>query len=625
MKNFDIEAELARLPEKPGVYIMHSSDDTVIYVGKAKILKNRVRQYFRDSKAHTSKVRAMVSNVAYFEYIITDSETEALVLESNLIKKYKPKYNILLKDDKQYPYIKVTMNERYPRIILARKLEDDGAKYFGPYASSATVHSVIEIVSKIFRQPKCRRKFPQDIGKGRPCLNYHINACFAPCAGKVSEDEYREIFESICTFLSGDHKKLLGDLTEAMNKASSNLQFEQAALLRDEINAVIRLDEKQKIVNADNMTDIDVIAAATSGDNSFCEIFFIRNGRVVGRENLRMTGTREQDSGEILSVFIKQFYRDAPYIPNEIITQCEISDRESIVQWLSQIKKKKVRVFTPVRSEKKKILQMVEKNAENARAVYLSIQQKAEIKKGVLFDFAKAVGLSEPPEYIEAYDISNISGTDNVGAMAVFKNGKPQKSRYRHFNIKTVDGQDDYRSMQEVLYRRIKHAYDEDEAVKCGDLKPENAKFLPLPDVILIDGGEKHLSAASEILEMMSADISVFGMVKDDRHRTRAIVSREGEVALSPTSSVFKLVTAIQDEVHRFVISHHRQKRGKRINKSELDNISGIGEKRKALLLSHFKSIKAIKAAEFTELVNAGLDKKSAGAVYKYFNEKNEV
>lgn len=622
MKKFDLEAELRRLPEKPGVYIMYSSDDKVIYVGKAKILKNRVRQYFRDSKGHTDKVRAMVSNIARFEYIITDSETEALVLESNLIKKHRPKYNILLKDDKQYPYIKVTMNERYPRIILARNLEDDGAKYFGPYASSATVYSVIELVSKIFKQPKCRRKFPQDIGKGRPCLNHHIKACFAPCTGNVSEEEYRAVFNSICTFLSGDHKKLIDSLTLEMQIASKNLEFEKAAILRDEINGIIRLDEKQKIVNSDNMTDMDIIATAVTGDNAFCEIFFVRKGRVVGKENLRMVGVKEQKTGEILSVFVRQFYRDATYIPDEIITQVQISELDLIKGWLSSIKGKNVRINTPVRGEKKKIMEMVEKNAENARAVYLSIQQKSEIRKGVLFDLAKAAGLSEPPEYIEAYDISNISGTDNVGSMVVFKNGKPYKSRYRQFNIKSFEGQDDYRSMQEVIYRRIKHAYDEQNAIENGELKPENAKFLPLPDLMLIDGGEKHLAAANEMLEIMSADIKAFGMVKDDKHRTRALVSSDGEITLSPTGSVFKLITAIQDEAHRSAITHHRNKRVKKLRKSELDNISGIGEKRKAMLLSRFKSIKAIKEADFDTLISAGVDKKTAENIIEYFKNK---
>lgn len=619
MRLFDLEAELLRLPEKPGVYIMYSSEDKVIYVGKAKILKNRVRQYFRDSKSHTNKVRAMVSNISYFEYIITDSETEALVLESNLIKKYRPKYNILLKDDKQYPYIKVTMNERYPKIILARNLEDDGAKYFGPYASSATVHSVIELVSKIFKQPKCKRKFPQDIGKGRPCLNYHINACFAPCTGKVSEEEYRSIFNSICTFLSGDHKKLLDDLNSEMQEASRNLQFERAAILRDEINGILRLDEKQKIVNSDKMTDMDIVAAATTGDNAFCEIFFVRKGRVVGKENLRMVGVREQGTDEIISVFVKQFYQNVKSIPDEIITQVEISDRDSISGWLSSVKGRKVRISAPVRGDKKKIMEMVVKNAENARAVYLSIQQKSEIKKGVLFDLAKATGLSEPPEYIEAYDISNISGTDNVGSMIVFKNGRPYKSRYRKFNIKSFEGQDDYRSMQEVIYRRIKHAYDEEEAIERGELLAENAKFLPLPDLMLIDGGEKHLAAANEMLEMMNADIKAFGMVKDDRHRTRALISADGEVAISQTGSVFKLITAIQDEAHRSAITHHRNKRTKKLKKSELDNISGIGEKRKAMLLSRFKSIKAIKEADYEALTNAGVDKKTAKSIIEYF------
>ncbi len=624
MKNFDLEGELSRLPEKPGVYIMHSADDTVIYVGKAKILKNRVRQYFRDSKNHTPKVRAMVANICYFEYIITDSETEALVLECNLIKKYRPKYNILLKDDKQYPYIKVTINEKYPRIFMTRQLKNDGAKYFGPYAGGGTVKAVLELVGKIFKPPKCHRKFPDDIGKGRPCLNYHIKACFAPCTGNVSEEEYRRVFYSISRFLSGDHSKLLTELEAEMKKASQAMEFERAAEIRDEIAAINRLDEKQKIVNSDNMTDMDIVAASTSGDNAFCEIFFVRMGKVTGRENFRLIGVSDRTKEEIISDFLKQFYRDAQFIPTQILTEVTAADEEVIAEWLSSKKGRRVKISTPVRGEKKKIVEMVKKNAENACINYLAAKQKSKIRNTVLNELAAATGLAAPPEYIEAYDISNISGTNNVGSMVVFKNGKPARKRYRSFNIKSFEGANDYKAMQEVLYRRIRRAYDEEQEIENGTIKREDAKFLPLPDLMLIDGGAGHLAAAKEMLDMMSVEIPAFGMVKDSRHRTRALVSDNGEIALSPTGSVFKLITSIQDEAHRSAITHHRNKRSQSVTKSELDEIAGIGQARKSRLLAHFKSVDRVKTASFEELLAAGVDKKTAENILKHFGNNGE-
>lgn len=620
MRDFDLAGELSRLPDKPGVYIMHSSDDTVIYVGKAKILKNRVRQYFFDTARHTPKVRAMVSNIAYFEYIITDSEIEALVLECNLIKKYKPKYNILLKDDKQYPYIKVTINERYPRLMMTRTLKKDGAKYFGPYAGTATVRNVIELASKIFRPPTCARRFPEDIGKGRPCLNYHIKTCFAPCTGNVTEEEYRRIFYSICDFIGGDHKALLKNLTEQMNAAARALEYEKAADLRDKINAIQKLDEKQKIVNSDHMTDMDLAAAAICGDNAFCEIFFVRGGKVTGRENFRLGGAQDMPPEEVISEFLKQFYREAAYVPPEILTDTEPADAEIIEQWLSGKRAKHVRVYMPQRGEKRRIIEMVKKNAEIARDNFLAQKAAAEQKSRVSEELAKAAGLSEIPLWIEAYDISNISGTDNVGSMVVFKNAKPCRSRYRMFNIKSFEGADDYRAMQEVLYRRLKNAYEEQEKIDAGEMSGEDAKFLPLPDVMLIDGGAGHLAAAEEMLEMMSADIPAFGMVKDDRHRTRALVSDAGEIALSQTGSVFKLITAIQDEAHRSAITHHRKKRAKKMLTSGLDEIPGVGKARREKLLRHFKSVEKIKQAGVEELRAAGIDAKTAQSVYEYFN-----
>lgn len=620
MREFDLEGELSRLPDKPGVYIMHSADDTVIYVGKAKVLKNRVRQYFHDPKRHTPKVRAMVSNIAYFEYIITDSEIEALVLECNLIKKYRPKYNILLKDDKQYPYIKVTINERYPRIFMTRVLKSDGAKYFGPYAGVGTVRNVIELASKIFRPPTCNRKFPQDIGKGRACLNYHIKTCFAPCTGNVSEEEYRRVFYGICDFIGGDHKKLLSELTAQMKEAAAAFEYERAADLRDKINAINRLDEKQKIVNSDHIADMDLVALAQTGNNAFCEVFFVRAGKVTGRENFRLSGVSESTAEEIMSDFLKQFYRDAAYIPPEILTEYTASDNDVIGEWLTTRRGKKVKIYAPVRGEKRRIIEMVKKNAQTAADNYLAAQQRAEQKSGVMKELAKAVGLENPPVYVEAYDISNISGSENVGSMVVYKNGKPARGRYRHFNIKSFEGANDYKAMQEVLYRRLKRAYDEQAEIDAGNLTAEDARFLPLPDLMLIDGGSGHLAAAQEMLDMMSAEIPAFGMVKDDRHRTRGLVSDKGEIELSPTGSVFKLITAIQDEAHRSAITHHRKQHGAAMAKSELDGIKGVGEKRKTALLRHFKSIDAIKAASVEELCAGGVDRATAENIRKHFN-----
>ncbi len=622
MKDFDLKNELMRLPEKPGVYIMHDQNDAVIYVGKAKILKNRVRQYFGSGKNHTPKVRAMVSNVSYFEYIITDSETEALVLECNLIKKYRPKYNILLKDDKQYPYIKVTINERYPRIFMARELKNDGAKYFGPYAGGGTVKLLLELTSKIFCYPKCRLKFPDDIGKKRPCLNAHIKTCFAPCKGNVSEEEYRRVFCSICEFLGGNHKALLEDLEREMKEASRTLQFEKAGRLRDEISAIKRLDEKQKIVNSDKLCDMDVIAVTTCGDNAFCEVFFIRAGRVSGRENFRMVGALERSAEEITSDFLKQFYKDSSVIPPEILTESTASDEAVIADWLTIKKGKRVTVYAPKRGEKKKIVEMVKQNAVNACDVYLSQKQKSEHVAGVLTELTRTLGLPKIPKYIEAYDISNISGTDNVGSMVVFKNARAARSRFRRFDIKSFEGADDYKAMGEVVYRRIRHAYDEEKLIENGELSEEKAKFLPLPDLMLIDGGRGHLAVAKEILEMMDADIPCFGMAKDDRHRTNAIISSDGEIGISKTSSVFKLITQIQDEAHKAAVTHHRAKRTKKLSRSELDNIKGVGNAKKAKLLTFFKSVNKIKTATVDEITEAGIDRKTAENIVLYFSEE---
>lgn len=620
---FDLKEELKNLPDKPGVYLMHNAEDTVIYVGKAKILKNRVRQYFQNSASHTPKVRAMVSHIAYFEYIVTDSEVEALILECNLIKKYRPRYNILLKDDKQYPYLKVTINKEYPQILKTRELKNDGAKYFGPYMGVNTIKNNLEIIRKIFKPPTCSRRFPQDIGKGRPCLNYHINNCFAPCMGNVSKEDYQRVFYEICSFLEGDHKKLLEQFEKEMQSAADNFEYEKAAGIRDKIKAVQALSQKQKIINSDSQNDLDIIALAAADDKMFAEIFFVRGGKIIGRENFKIDQAGESDAKIIISDFIKQFYLDKSDIPPLILTETEAEDAQTISEWLSAKRGKKVELLTPQRGEKKKLMLMVKKNAEIAAGNWIIAKLKEKEKNTTLSAFSEMIGLKTEAKRIEAYDISNISGADNVSAMVVFENGKPAKSKYRKFKIKTVEGSDDYSSMKETLYRRFRHALEEEQQIEMGELERKNAKFLPYPDVILIDGGKGHLSAAEEILEQMDIDIPCFGMVKDNRHRTRGLVAQNGEIGISAVTGVFNFVTRIQDEVHRTAISYHRSLHKNQSMKSELENISGIGEKRRKILLGHFKTVSAIAQADLSELENiSGMTSKSAQAVWDYFHKE---
>ena len=616
---FDWEEELKNLPDQPGVYLMHNSDDEVIYVGKAKILKNRVRQYFRKNSNHTPKVRAMVANVAYFEYIVTDTETEALALECNLIKKYTPKYNILLKDDKHYPYLKVTINEPYPKILKVRKLQRDGAKYYGPYVDGTALKNVIEIIRRLFKPPSCNRRFPEDIKKGRPCLNYHINTCFAPCTGKVSKDEYRQVFFDICRFLDGNHKELIRDLTEQMQTASKNLEYEKAAALRDKIRSINEIDEKQRVINTDKQNDKDVIAIAEDDKLTFCEILFVRMGKVTGHKSYKLDNTANSDSAEILNDFVKQFYAQSSDIPDEVLTKYEIADAEIIGEWLRERKGRKVSVISPKRGEKLSLVKMADKNALTSLENYKIKQLKEKEKSAVLDELQIALNLSEYPKRIEAYDISNIQGSDNVGGMAVFENGKSAKRKYRIFKIKSFEGADDYAAMREVIYRRFRHAMEEEEQIANGTLNVRDAKFLPLPDLILLDGGRGHLNTVTELLDMMEIDIPMFGMVKDSKHRTRGLVSGDGMIELKQTSPAFKLVTHIQDEVHNTAINYHRKLHSKIT--SELDNIKGVGEKRRNALLTMFESIDKIKEATVDELENAdGMDRKSAQNIYEYFH-----
>lgn len=621
---FDFETELKNLPDRPGVYIMHDKDDTIIYVGKAKVLKNRVRQYFQKNSNHTPKVIAMVSHVAYFEYIVTDSETEALALECNLIKKHRPKYNILLKDDKQYPYIKVTINEPYPKVLKVRKLKKDGAKYYGPYVSGLTLKNTLELIQKLFKPPTCHRKFPEDIRKGRPCLNYHINNCFAPCTGKVTKEEYRQVFFNICRFLDGNHKELIASLTEEMNEAAKEMRYEKAADIRDKIRAVKDIEEKQKIVNTDRQDDRDVIALAGEDNIAFCEMFFIRAGKVIGRESYKIDNVTASSEKEIMTDFVKQFYQSAEYIPPEILTEYAIDDLDAISEWLRSLKKKKVRVENPQRGEKRQLIKMVHSNAEVALGNYKIRVMKEREKNTVLDALQEALSLEKRPNRIESYDISNIQGADNVGAMVVFESGRAARRKHRLFKIKSFEGADDYAAMREVIYRRFRHALEEEDAIREGRLLRKDAKFLPLPDLILLDGGQGHLNTILELLEMIETDIPTFGMVKDDRHRTRGLVSKDGEIGINPQSAVFKFITLVQDEVHNTAISYHRKLHGKIT--SELDRIPGIGEKRRKALLTKFKTVDRIKTASVNELMGAeGMNEKAAESVYNYFRSEENV
>ena len=623
---FNFEEELKNLPELPGVYIMRDSDGKIIYIGKAKVLKNRVRQYFGSNKNHSPKVVAMVSNVKSFEYIITDSETEALVLECNLIKKHRPKYNILLKDDKQYPYIKVTINEDYPRIFMTRTQKFDGAKYFGPYTGMQPVTAALEIVQKIFKPPLCQRNFPRDIGKGRPCLNYHIDNCFAPCIqDKVSKEEYRQIFLDICSFLDGNHKELLEEMQTQMLEAAGAMEFETAAAIRDKIEAIRRFGAKQKIVNTDNSTDTDVISVARLGSRSFVSVFFVRNGRVTGRLNFRIDDTNLSDDGEVLSGFIEQFYSEGRTVPKEILTQVKIEEKDVLQGWLSEIRGNKVTIFAPQKGEKRRLVEMVHKNAEMAAENYrINNIKYAESKNKISMEIAKKLSLEKIPVRIEAYDISNISGSDNVASMVVFVDGKPSKKDYRQFKIKSFEGANDYLAMQEVIYRRFRHAREEEMKIEDGALAMGDAKFLPHPDLILLDGGKGQLSSVMEIMDAIDMDIPVFGMVKDGHHRTRGLLSPNGEIDFTPMDSVFKFITNVQDEVHRSAIGYHKKLRSKALVKSELDSICGVGEVKKAALLKHFGSTQNIKKASIEELREA-VDKKTAASVFDYFKENGNV
>lgn len=605
---FDLEEELKKLPDKPGVYIMHDKIGTIIYVGKAVSLKNRVRQYFRSSTNHSAKIKRMVSKIDYFEYIITDSELEALVLECNLIKEHSPKYNTMLKDDKTYPFIKITTGEHFPRVLFSRKIVHGTGKYYGPYTSAGAVKDTIELLCKLYKIRTCNRKLPADQGRERPCLNYHIGQCSAPCQGYINEEDYRKSIESVMEFLDGDYSHILNSLTQQMQQASENMEFEEAAKYRDLIASVKQVAQKQKIT-MDDVTDRDVIAVACDGQDAVVQVFFVRSGKLLGRDHFHMSVAEGDTRGEILSQFIKQYYGGTPYIPNVVMLQEEIEDSEVISQWLSGIKKRKVNIITPKKGDKEKLVELAYRNAQ-----MVLIQDGEKIKReqqrtvGAMEEIAGWINLSGVRR-VEAYDISNTSGVESVGSMVVFQDGKPARNDYRKFKIKTVKGPDDYKSMKEVLTRRFKRALE------------SSAGFDIYPDLIMMDGGKGQVNIALEVLGELGLSIPVCGMVKDDNHNTRGLYYNNVEIPIDKRSEGFKLITRIQDEAHRFAIEYHRSLRSKAQVSSVLDGIDGVGPARRKALMKHFMEIEKIRHASVEELMEApGINRGVAENIYNYFH-----
>ena len=618
---FHIEEELKKLPSLPGVYIMHDEQDAIIYVGKAISLKNRVRQYFQKSRNLGIKKEQMVEQIARFEYIVTDSELEALVLESNLIKEHCPKYNTMLKDDKNYPFIKVTAGEAFPRIMTARSMKKDKSKYFGPYTSAGAVKDVIELTRKLYHLRTCNRNLPRDIGKERPCLYYHIKPCDAPCQGYITEAAYQKQVEELLDFLNGNHKKILTQLEGKMYEASEKMEFEDAAQYRDLIQSVKKIGERQKITDHPG-EDKDIIAAAMEDADAVVQVFFVRDGKLIGRDHFYMKSAPGENRKGILSSFLKQFYAGTPFIPKEIMLQEEVEDMELIAKWLESRKGKKVRISVPKKGTKEKLVEMAYHNAK-----LVLRQDKERIKReegrtiGAVKEIEALLGLSGI-QRMEAYDISNISGFQSVGSMVVYEKGKPKRSDYRKFKIKSVQGPNDYASMEEVLTRRFVHGMDEREERK-QQLEDEFGSFTRFPDLILMDGGKGQVNIALEVLEKLQLTIPVCGMVKDDKHRTRGLYYNNQEIPISRDSEGFKLITRVQDEAHRFAIEYHRSLRSKGQVHSVLDDIPGIGETRRKALMRHFKGLDGIREASVETLSNIeSMNEKAARQVYDFFHKK---
>ena len=608
---FDIEKNIKLLPERPGVYLHRDKLGHVIYVGKAVNLKNRVTQYFRSQTNMPAKVRAMVANIEEFEYITTDSEMDALILECNLIKKYKPKYNVLLRDDKTYPYIKVTLGDQWPRVLKTRRVLDDGAEYFGPYSDVGAVNEIIDLLNSVYTLKRCSaQSFPQGF---RPCLNYHIRQCRGICTGEIRREEYRDAVSDVLDFLKGNNKKMLAMLTEKMTECSRDLNFERAAEYRDQIRAVKAIGEKQKVVLGSE-NDMDILLCAQVKSGTHVVIFYVRNGKLSGRDSFHMDSSDEENRAEVLEAFIKQYYTKDMMIPREIAVECELEDRPILEKWLTELRGAHVRVYVPQRGDKKKLFDMTKRDVVEMTKMLDDRERSREERRNIVSEelasvfghrtFTDPAGVQHPVKWrIESYDISNINGVDSVGGMVVFEDGRPKRRDYRKFRIKTVEGADDYSSMQEVIYRRFRRA-------QQGD-----AGFSQRPDVIFVDGGLGHVHAVKEVLNAMKENITVAGMVKDDRHRTRGLIVNEEELDLKSRPVLYRYVTTIQDEVHRFSIDFHHDLRNKSMKKSILDEIPGIGAVRKKALLSEFGSIEKIRSATVEEL--AAVDGMNTSAAEK--------
>lgn len=615
---FDIQEELKKLPQKPGVYLMKDENGHVIYVGKAVNLKNRVRQYFQSSRNQTVKTRSMVSNIKEFEYIVTDSEMEALLLECNLIKKYHPYYNILLKDDKTYPYIKMTVQEPFPRIFVTRRMTKDKAKYYGPFTDVLAMKETVETLHKLFPIRKCKKVFPRDIGKERPCLNHHIGQCIAPCSGNVTAEEYQGYIKDAMDFLEGKHEGILKKMEQEMMEAAENMEFEKAASLRDKIRSIKSVAERQKMSNM-GLGDVDVIAFVRAFEECLVQVFFIRSGKMTGRENFTLTAFEDQSRAEILTAFVKQFYSGTAYIPKEIILQEALVEEETelIAAYLSERRGSKVTLTVPVKGEKHKLVELAHKNAMLIFEQFgEKLKREEQRTKGAMEELRQALDLPGELKRVEAYDISNTQGFESVGSMVVFEDGRSKNSDYRKFKIKTVVGPNDYASMKEVITRRLNHALKE-------KTEGKTSSFTRLPDLILMDGGKTQVHAAEEVLQAFGMDIPVCGMVKDDKHRTRGLLFHEEEIYIPLTSEGFKLVTRIQDEVHRFAITYHRKLRDERNLHSVLDDIKGIGQVRRKALMHHFGSIEKIAEAEVADLLEVeGMTIPAAEQVYLFFHQE---
>ena len=616
---FDIEEELKKLPAQPGVYLMHDAKDEIIYVGKAISLKNRMRQYFQSSRNKTAKIEQMVSRIARFEYIITDSELEALVLECNLIKEHRPRYNTMLKDDKAYPYIMVTVSEAFPRILFARTMKKDKNKYFGPYTSAGAVKDTIDLIHKLYQIRTCNRNLPRDVGKERPCLNYHIKQCAAPCQGFITKEQYDSSISQALDFLNGRYEGILKMLEEKMQKSSERMDFEKAIEYRELLSSVKKVAQKQKITSG-NMGDRDIIAMAKDETDAVVQVFFVREGKLIGRDHFHVTVGAEENPAQILTSFVKQFYSGTPFIPRELWIQTELEEKEIIEKWLEMKRGQKVKLVVPRKGQKERLVELAEKNA----ALVLS-QDKEKIKReelrtiGAMNQVGDLIGLSRIRR-IEAFDISNTSGLESVGSMIVYEDGKPKRSDYRKFKIQTVKGPNDCASMKEVLSRRFSHGLEEAKSLEEKGVDQVFGSFTRFPDLIMMDGGRGQVNIALEVLNELKLEIPVCGMVKDDNHRTRGLYYNNVEVPIDKHSEGFRLITRIQDEAHRFAIEYHRSLRVKGQVKSVLDDIPDIGPARRKALMKQFKSLEAVKEATIEELEAApGMNRKAAQSVYQFF------